>query len=187
VAMLFEHPTMAKFILTLIVSFSLTHTFGQLKPKGIFIGLVPIKNFSDPAKPQYKWYHLSELTFKGDSIYLEQSPIAIHKNDTIISASDGGFYYYAGTIQFFKGQTVADLTLTTCDYCPNQFIKFIPPKLVRDVDSSKVTTVDTTTTFKGLDMIENTSIKYKTLFLEATKRKDVVLVDGIVYRRQNRK
>jgi hypothetical protein len=178
---------MAKFILTLIVSFGLTNTFGQIKPKGTFIGLVPIKNFSDPAKPEFKWYHLSELTFKGDSIYLKQSPIAVHKNDTIFSASDGGFYYYAGKIQLFKGQTVADLTLTSCDYCPNQFIKFIPPKLVRDVDSSQATTVDTTTTFKGLDMIENTSIKYKTLFVEGTRNKDDILVDRIVYRRQKRK
>lgn len=181
------HPNMTKFILTILIVFSLTDTFGQIKPKGTFVGLVPIKDLGDSAKPQYKWYHLSELTFKGDSIYFEQSPIAIHKNDTVFSASDGGFYYYAGTIQIFKGQTVADLTLTTCDYCPNQFIKFIPPKLVRNSDSSQATTNDTATTVKGLNMIENTTIKYKTLLLEATKSKDVILVDRIVYRRQKRK
>lgn len=146
-----------------------------------------MKGYGDPAKPKYKWYHLSELTIKGDSVFLEQSPVAIFNKDTIFSASDGGFYYYAGTVQLFKGQTVADLTLTTCDYCPNQFIKFIPPKLVRDVDSSQVTTVDTTTTFKGLDMIENTSIKYKTLFVEGTRNKDAILVDRIVYRRQTKR
>lgn len=179
---------MVKFILTILILFSLTDTFGQIiKPKGTFVGIVTIKNFGDPSKPQYKWYHLSELTFKGDSIYLEQSPIAIHNNDTIFSASDGGFYSYAGTIQVFRGQTVADLTLTTCDYCPNQFIKFIPPKLVRDIDSSQATTIDTATTVKGLDMIENTTIKYKTLFLESTKSKGVILVDRIDYSRQKRK
>lgn len=177
---------MTKLILTIFISFCLTQAFGQLKPKGTFIGLIPMKNYGDPAKPQYKWYHLSELTFKGDSVYLEQSPIAINKKDTIFSASDGGFYYYAGTIQLFKGRTVADLTLTTCDYCPNQFIKFIPPKLVKDVDSSHVATVDTTT-FKGLDMIENTTIKYKTLFIEATKSIDAILVDRIVYKQRRRK
>jgi hypothetical protein len=70
---------MAKLILTVFISFFLTQVFGQLKPKGTFIGGVPMTDCCSPGKPQYKWYHLSELTFKGDSVYLEQSPIAIYK------------------------------------------------------------------------------------------------------------
>ncbi len=89
----------------------MTLSYGQFKPKGTFVGVLPMKTYSDSAKPLYKWYHLSELTFKSDSVYLEQSPIAIYKKDTVFSASDGGFYYYAGTIKNYKGQTFADLTL----------------------------------------------------------------------------
>ena len=178
---------MVKFILIILTFFSLTLSYGQFKPKGTFIGVVPMKAYSDPAKPLYKWYHLSELTFKGDSVYLEQSPIAIYKKDTVFSASDGGFYYYAGTIENYKGQTFADLTLTSCDNCPNQFIKFIPPKLVRDLDTTQTSINDTALTIVEPPVIENTSIKYKAMFLEKTKNSNTLLLDRIIYTRQKRK
>ena len=176
---------MAKFIFIIICSFSLTLSFGQFKPKGIFIGLVPMKSYIDTAKPLYKWYYLSELTFKGDSVYLEQSPIAIYKKDTIFSTSDGGFYYYVGTIKIYKGQTFADLTLISCDYCPNQFIKFIPPKLVRD--TTQTSNNDTAVTIVEPPMIENTSIKYKAMFFEKTKSSNTLLLDRVIYTRKKRK
>jgi hypothetical protein len=176
---------MEKFILIILSSFSLTLSFGQFKPKGTFFGVVPMKSYIDPAKPLYKWYHLSKLTFKVDSVYLEQSPIAIYKKDTIFSTSDGGFYYYAGTIKTYKGQTFADLTLISCDYCPNQFIKFIPPKLVRD--TTQISINDTAVTIVEPPMIENTSIKYKAMFLEKTKSSNTLLLDRIIYTRQKRK
>jgi len=178
---------MTKFILIILSSFSLTLSFGQFKPKGTFFGVVPMKAYSDSAKPLFKWYHLSELTFKGDSVYLVQSPIAIYKKDTIFSASNGGFYYYAGTLKNYKGQTFADLTLISCDYCPNQYIKFIPPKLVRDVDITKTSINDTALTIIEPPMIENTSIKYKAMFLEKTKNSNTVFLDSIIYTRHKRK
>ena len=174
---------MAKLILTVFISFFLTQVFGQLKPKGTFIGAVPMTDCCSPDKPQYKWYHLSELTFKGDSVYLEQSPIAIYKTDTIFSASDGGFYSYAGKLRIYKGHTFADLTLLSCDYCPNQFIKFIPPKLVRDPDSTQTNFSDTVTTIVEPPMIENTYIKYKAMLLEKTQSPSTLLLNGILYRR----
>jgi len=167
-------------------SFSLTLAFGQFIPKGTFFGVVPIKAYSDSAKPQYKWYHLSELTFKGDSVYLKQSPIAIYKKDTIFSTSDGGFYYYGGTIETYNRQTFVDLTLISCDYCPNQFIKFIPPKLVRDTDTVQININDTAETTVEPPIIENTSIKYKVMFLEKTKSSNTLLLDRIIYVRQMR-
>ena len=143
-----------------------------------------MKNYSDSTKPHYKWYHLSQLTFKVDSVYLEQSPIAIYKKDTVFSASDGGFYYYAGTIEKYKGQTIANMTLTSCDYCPNQFIKFIPPKLVIDYDSTQKDNADTVSTIIEPPIIENLSIKYKNMILEKTKSSKTIKLNGINFRRQ---
>lgn len=178
---------MTKFILTILTCFCFTLSFGQFKPKGTFIGLVPMKGYGDPAKPQYKWYHLSELTCKDDSVFLEQSPVAIFRKDTIFSASDGGFYSYAGTIRTFKGSTFTDMNLITCDYCPNQFIKFIPPKLVTDIDTTQTSSSDTTVTIAEPWMIENASIKHKSLLLEKTKSPNTLLLDGIVYTRKKKK
>jgi len=174
---------MAKLILTIFISFILTKTFGQLKPKGIFIGLIPMKDYGDPAKPQYKWYHLSELTFKGDSVFLEQSPIAISNKDTIFSASDGGFYSYRGTLEIYKGKSVASLILTNCDYCPMQMVRFTPPKIVNDLDTSTVALVDSLTVNEEPKEIENPRLKYKTFFLEKGKTDKQILVNKIVFRR----
>lgn len=178
---------MEKFILTILTCFSLTCTFGQIKPQGTFVGLVPIKDFGDPAKPNYKWYHLSELTFSDDSVCLELTPIAIYKKDTIFSATDGGFYSYAGTIRTLKGSTFVDLNLNSCDYCPDLFIKFIPPKLVKDTDTSQNSSSDTTVTIVEPPMIENTSVKYKSLLLEKTKDPNTLLLDFVVHRRNKKK
>lgn len=173
---------MAKLILTVFLYFFLTPVFGQLKPKVIFVGLVPMTDCCSTDKPKYKWYHLSELTFIGDSVYLEQSPIAIFKKDTLFSASDGGFYSYAGKLRKYKGQTFADLTLVSCDYCPNQFIKFIPPKLIRDSDSKQTNLSDTVTTIVEPPMIENRYVKYKAMLLEKAKAPNTLLLNGILFR-----
>ncbi|MCO5239285.1 MAG: hypothetical protein M9904_04460 [Chitinophagaceae bacterium] len=174
---------MAKLILTIFISFILTQAFGQFKPKGTFVGLIPMQGYGDPAKPRYKWYHLSELTFKGDSVFLEQSPVAIFKKDTIFSASDGGFYSYRGTLETYKGKTVASLTLTNCDYCPMQMVRFTPPKIVNDLDTSAVTTTDTSTVNEEPKEIENPRLKYKIYFFEKTKSDREILVNKIAFRR----
>src|SRR5688500_15562378 len=123
VAMRFGTPKMKKYILAIFVIVLITQVFGQFRPKRTFIGLAEMKKYSDPAKAKYKLYHLSEITLKGDSIFLEQSPVAIYNKDTIFSVSDGGFYSYAGTLKEYKGKTVADLTLISCDYCPMQMVR----------------------------------------------------------------
>lgn len=174
---------MEKLILTVFISFILTQAFGQFKPKGTFIGLIPIMGYVDPDKPQYKWYHLSELTFKGDSVFLEQSPIAIFKKDTIFSASDGGFYSYRGTLETYKGKTVASLTLINCDYCPMQMLRFTPPKIVNDLDTSTVATTDTSTVKEEPTEIEDPKLKYKTYFLEKAKSDKAIIVNKIAFRR----
>ena len=177
---------MARFILTLCITIFLTQAFGQIKPKGSFVGLEEMKNFSDPAKPNYKWYHLSVINFKNDSVFLGQSPIAIYKKDTIFSVSDGGFYSYSGTLQKYKGKTIADLTLISCDYCPMQIIRFRPPKIINDNDTTVSTIVDTATHTEQPEKIENPRVKYKILLIDATNNSRMLLVDKNIYRRQKK-
>jgi hypothetical protein len=177
---------MAKTFLTIFATLFLAQSFGQIKPKGTFVGLEEIKGYSDSTKPKYKWYHLSVLTFKDDSVFLEQSPIALYKRDTIYSASDGGFYSYSGIIQFYKGKTIATLTLVKCDYCPLQIVSFIPPKIVADADSTEANLEDTTNEAGKPVLVENSRIKFKNLILEKIRDNEII-VDKNIYRRQTRR
>lgn len=179
--------TMTKIILTIFFTIFILQVFGQVKPKGTFIGLEAMKGYGDPAKPNYKWYHLSILEFRGDSIFLDQSPIAIYKKDTIFSASDGGFYTYAGTILKYKGKTFADLKLVNCDYCPMQYIKFTPPRIVKDFDTTQNIVVDTLNNVDEPKQFENPKVKFKIMLLENTNTARTLLVNKNIYRRQNMK
>jgi hypothetical protein len=85
-------------------------------PQGSFLGLEDMGS-SDPSKPKYKWYHLNHLTIHGDSAWLDQNPISIHKKDTAWSASDVGFYNYRGTARVNGYQIELNLELKDCDYC----------------------------------------------------------------------
>ncbi len=72
----------------------------------------------DDFNRKWKWYHLNELKIKGDSVFLDQSPISIYKKDTSFSASDGAFYYYHGTLTKQTDTTFSiNLTEIYCDYC----------------------------------------------------------------------
>lgn len=79
--------------------------------------------YNDPANPQWKWYHLSYLRIKNDSIFLEQNPISIYKKDTSFSASDGAFYYYNGTYNVKDSIITIDFKMDHCDYCPHEVKK----------------------------------------------------------------
>jgi hypothetical protein len=73
--------------------------------------------YKDPEHPKHKWFRLSVISFEGDSVFLDQSPVAIYKTDTIYSASDGGFYYYKGTYKVVKDTLRLNFKLDHCDYC----------------------------------------------------------------------
>jgi hypothetical protein len=177
---------MVKLVFTTFIIFLLTAAYGQIKPKGTFIGLERIKGYSDRARSRYKWYHLSELTFRADSVFLEQSPVSIYKSDTSFSASDGGFYSYSGTLANNKGKTVASLTLISCDYCPMQMVRFKPLKIIDDYDTTTAIGVDTTSNVGEPKEIENPKVKYKSLFIEKAINSSMILVDGNIYRRQRK-
>ena len=174
--------------LTILASLLLTTAFGQFKPQGTFVGVEEISAMNertDLEHPKHKWYHLSVLSFKGDSVFLEQSPVSIYKTDTIFSASDGGFYSYAGIVRKSEDRIIADLELKTCDYCPSQFIRFDPPKVVHDDDTTQLKPIDTGITEQG-DIIEDITYKYKILILERAKSVDEIIVNKNVYRRQKK-
>lgn len=73
--------------------------------------------YGDPTHLIWKWYHLGHLKLKMDSVFLDQSPISIHKGDTTFSASDGAFYYYSGTFQKTDTIILFNLKELFCDYC----------------------------------------------------------------------
>ncbi len=117
---------MKKIILIIPIFFAITFAFGQNTTNGVYVGLEEMcwtdslgkkDCYNDPVQPKWKWYHLSYLKIKGDSVFLDQSPISIYKKDTSFSSSDGAFYYYSGTV--LKIDSVLDIKLTQlfCDYC----------------------------------------------------------------------
>ncbi len=87
---------------------------------GSYTGLEYTGTQTDPAYPGklFKTYHLGDLKIIGDSAFLDQNPISIYKKDTLYSASDGGFYYYSGTVQRKDTTITIDLKELFCDYCP---------------------------------------------------------------------
>jgi hypothetical protein len=111
------------FVATLITTLST----GQLKLDDTFVGTEKLCwqqtrkdscDNSDNFNPKWKWYRLNILKIKGDSVFLDQSPISIYKKDTSYSASDGGFYYYHGTLTKLTDTTFSiNLTEIFCDYC----------------------------------------------------------------------
>jgi len=117
---------MVKFFLTFFSCFFLTLAYGQGSLDGTYVGLEEkcwtLKSgkkecYSDPSSPKRKWYNLTYIKIKGDSVFADQSPISIYKKDTVYSASDGGFYYFKGTVIRTDSVATIHLKFLTCDYC----------------------------------------------------------------------
>lgn len=117
---------MMKLLLIFFIPCFASLAYGQSSLDGFYIGLEEMcyvdengkkECYSDPADPKRKWYRLSKMKIKGDSVFVDQSPIAIYKKDTIFSASDGGFYYYRGTIKQSDSLLSISLVEFYCDYC----------------------------------------------------------------------
>ena len=116
-----------KEFVTFIFSFLVLNIgFAQTDIDGMYVGLEKIcwrtsktgecLNTLEPNS-RVNWFHENLLKIKGDSAFLDQNPISIHKKDTAYSASDGAFYYYKGTVTKTGTTIVVNLTLLFCDYC----------------------------------------------------------------------
>lgn len=117
---------MKRNILSLLASCLLFSAFAQNSLEGVYVGLEEMcytdksgkkDCYTDPAQPKYKWYHLCYIKIKGDSVYMDQSPVAMYKKDTLFSASDGAFYYYRGTMSKKDTTVTIHLKEYYCDYC----------------------------------------------------------------------
>ena len=103
---------------SLIVGICVSHSiYGQAVKNGSYVGLEDMHYSSHEKHIMFKWYHLTHVTIANDSVWVDQDPIAIHKHDTIFSASDGAFYYYEGTVSIKGKQITLNLWMTNCDYC----------------------------------------------------------------------
>ena len=107
------------------------------KLNGLYVGLEEIGALIDPSKPKWKWYHLSYLKIEGNIVRLDQSPISIYKKDTAFCASDGGFYYYSGTL--IPSDTTIEINLKeiSCDYCGELVKKNADGTLTREYRTKK--------------------------------------------------
>ena len=93
------------------------NAFGQTVKDCSYSGLEDMHYVSHAKHNVLRWYHLTYLTIKDDSVWVSQAPVAINKHDTIWSASDGAFYYYEGTVKIKGKQITMNLGMTNCDYC----------------------------------------------------------------------
>ena len=86
---------------------------------GLYFGLEYNGITTDPAYPgkKFKSFHSGYLKIKDDSVFLDQNPIIVCEKDTSCSASDGGFYYYSGTLQNNDTTIIFNLKELFCDYC----------------------------------------------------------------------
>ncbi len=101
----------------LIAICALNNALWQTVKDGSYSGLEDMHYVSHARHNVLKWYHLTYLTIKDNSVMVSQAPVAINKHDTIWSASDGAFYYYEGTVTIKGEQITMNLRMTNCDYC----------------------------------------------------------------------
>lgn len=92
--------------------------------------------YGDDIDPHKKWYHLSLLKIKDGKVFMDQSPVAVFKNDTSYSASDGAFFYYRGSEVINNDSIVLNLIQLSCDYC-GQPIKTNPDGSITKVIETK--------------------------------------------------
>lgn len=86
---------------------------------GLYVGFEYKGISADPAYPGkvFKLYHKGYIKIRGDSAFLDQGPVFVHGEDTISSASDGGFYYYSGLLKRNNDTVTLSLKELFCDYC----------------------------------------------------------------------
>jgi hypothetical protein len=92
--------------------------------------------YEDEIDPHKKWYHLSILKIRDGKVFMDQSPATIYRNDTSYSSSDGGFYYYSGSVATSNDSIDLNLIQLSCDYC-GQRVKTNPDGSLTKVIETK--------------------------------------------------
>jgi hypothetical protein len=137
-----------------------------------------------PANRKYQPYHLTYISFKGDSIFLEQIPVSIYKRDTIYSTPDGGFYSYIGKTTEEQGKTKANLTLQDCNNCPMKMIQFTSPQAITGNNNDMII-AGANASDAALIKARRQKVRNKVLIIEKTKKVNAISVNGITYHVQN--
>jgi len=86
---------------------------------GYYVGLEPIKVFrgADPGEQGSKWFHEVIVTISGGRVSTDEMPVVYRHGERHESASDGGFYYFAGCLTANGDHYSAEMRLMKCDYC----------------------------------------------------------------------
>lgn len=162
--------------------------FTQEKPQGIYAGLEKkyksdsIGSGTDTYTPKkYQWFNLSYISFRGDSVFLEQIPVYVYKRDTIFSASEDGVFSYSGILSIDGATLKAELELNDCDTCPMRMINFTPAKgAAEDAESLPVNTDE--------DLIRKEESKarnrFKHLTIKKVPKSKNLIINGSTYRPQ---
>jgi hypothetical protein len=109
------------FIGVFIILFSLkSNNCNYHNTETLFLGYEKMEGYIDERKPEYQWFRKTLIKFKNDSVFIDQSPISINKNDTLKSESDGGFYYYKGIKNENANQIKISTKEISCDFCPTE-------------------------------------------------------------------
>lgn len=64
-----------------------------------------------------KWYYENSLFIDKDTFFIYKVPVQVVGKKKIYSASDGGFYYWYGTLKQTDTGSVLNLIMNNCDYC----------------------------------------------------------------------
>lgn len=79
-----------------------------------FIGYERMPEFDTRSE---RWYRLNALKRSGEHVSLYQSTVICRDGQLWFSASDGGFFWYNGSIFRQGAREVATLAFEKCDYC----------------------------------------------------------------------
>lgn len=90
------------------------------------------KKCEDENDKKAKWFYLTELLIKDDSVFIEQSSITIRKQDTLSSESDGKFIY-KGKIKKAGQEFIAITKLSYCDYCVTEVVNVKSGKIEKEI------------------------------------------------------
>lgn len=64
-----------------------------------------------------KWFYENSLFIDNDTFFIYKVPVQFVGKKKIYSASDGGFFYYYGTVKQTDTGSILNLTMHNCDYC----------------------------------------------------------------------
>ena len=126
---------------------------------------------------QEVWYSKNSITFKNNAVFFEQSPVSIKNGDASYSASDGGFYYYKGSLKPKGSKFFAHLKFISCDYCADGLVAFTPPELIIDSIDAGRKPVQNNNKIKQVKAALHKPKVWEVKYISSTK----IMVNNIIY------